>query len=204
MRAPETLRHFGSGDLVAQALGGAMLARQRPGIGLGGEARDVILLTFTLGGQSFRALNGGAKASIRNVTALPEFVAAAAPAGFSGRRRLGIPQAEIFPCYSRNYSPVIPLLRSDELPCSGGIRCRFARRGTRFLSRFAPARLPGASRRAPIGYAAVVSMIFSFENNKVCHDYILVPKGTPNGAFASFRAFRARKCLKTLKTARAS
>jgi predicted 3-demethylubiquinone-9 3-methyltransferase (glyoxalase superfamily) len=34
-----------------------------PGIWLGGEAGDVILVTFTLGGQSFQALNGGAPAS---------------------------------------------------------------------------------------------------------------------------------------------
>ena len=37
-----------------------------PGIWPGGEAGDVILVTFTLGGQSFQALNGGAPASLRN------------------------------------------------------------------------------------------------------------------------------------------
>ncbi|HEX4260824.1 MAG TPA: VOC family protein [Acetobacteraceae bacterium] len=34
-----------------------------PGAWPGGEAGDVILLAFTLGGQSFQALNGGAPAS---------------------------------------------------------------------------------------------------------------------------------------------
>src|SRR3981081_158025 len=34
-----------------------------PGIWPGGEAGDVIMVNFTIGGQSFQALNGGAPAS---------------------------------------------------------------------------------------------------------------------------------------------
>lgn len=37
--------------------------QRSPGIWPGGEAGDVILVTFTLGGQSFQALNGGAPAN---------------------------------------------------------------------------------------------------------------------------------------------
>jgi predicted 3-demethylubiquinone-9 3-methyltransferase (glyoxalase superfamily) len=37
--------------------------QRSPGAWPGGEAGDVILMTFTLGGQSFQALNGGAPAS---------------------------------------------------------------------------------------------------------------------------------------------
>ena len=37
--------------------------QRSPGRWPGGEAGDVILVTFTLGGQSFQALNGGAPAS---------------------------------------------------------------------------------------------------------------------------------------------
>ena len=37
--------------------------QRSPGAWPGGEAGDVILVTFTLGGQSFQALNGGAPAS---------------------------------------------------------------------------------------------------------------------------------------------
>jgi predicted 3-demethylubiquinone-9 3-methyltransferase (glyoxalase superfamily) len=37
--------------------------QRSPGMWPGGEAGDVILVTFTLGGQSFLALNGGAPAS---------------------------------------------------------------------------------------------------------------------------------------------
>ena len=37
--------------------------QRAPGMWPGGEAGDVILVTFTLGGQSFQALNGGAPAS---------------------------------------------------------------------------------------------------------------------------------------------
>ena len=37
--------------------------QRSPGTWPGGQAGDVILVTFTLGGQSFQALNGGAPAS---------------------------------------------------------------------------------------------------------------------------------------------
>ena len=37
--------------------------QRSPGNWPGGEAGDVIMVTFTLGGQSFQALNGGAPAS---------------------------------------------------------------------------------------------------------------------------------------------
>lgn len=37
--------------------------QRSPGTWPGGEADDVILVTFTLGGQSFQALNGGTPAS---------------------------------------------------------------------------------------------------------------------------------------------
>jgi len=49
---------------VSLAPGSAIGHVQRsPGAWPGGEAGDVILLNFTLGGQSFQALNGGAPAS---------------------------------------------------------------------------------------------------------------------------------------------
>jgi predicted 3-demethylubiquinone-9 3-methyltransferase (glyoxalase superfamily) len=41
-----------------------------PGSWPGGEAGEVILLSFTLGGQSFQALNGGASASYGNAASI--------------------------------------------------------------------------------------------------------------------------------------
>jgi len=49
---------------VSLIAGSSLTHIQRsPGNWPGGEAGDVILLTFSLGGQSFQALNGGAPAS---------------------------------------------------------------------------------------------------------------------------------------------
>lgn len=44
--------------------------QRSPGAWPGGEAGDVILVTFTLGGQSFQALNGGAPANYGNAASI--------------------------------------------------------------------------------------------------------------------------------------
>ena len=56
----ELAAHF----YVSLIPGSSLMHIQRsPEIWPGGEAGDVIMVTFTLGGQSFQALNGGAPAS---------------------------------------------------------------------------------------------------------------------------------------------
>ena len=184
MRAPERLSPFTvwqrRRDGASEGAGRRHARAAAPGNWPGGEGRDVILLIFTLGDQSFQALNGGAKASIRNVTALPEFVAAAAPAGLSGPRRLiGAPHPTggIFPLLCRNYSPVIPLLFRCYGRTSSAVRAEFvagSRGGDRGFSAVSLPRgfrMRRGERRSAMLPQLENPMIFLFENIKVWHDY---------------------------------